>query len=455
VSGVTPEESEDDLSGRSKRRDFTLLWSASAASQLGTMCSTTANPLLALLLTHSPVFAGWVAAASTAPALLMYLPAGWFVDRFNRRRIMFVSQTVRLAVVSLLICALGLGWRVAAVLLLVAALCEKTFQVLYNAAEITAVPRVVDSSNLRSAVAKNEARDHLALMAGRPLGGFLFGLNKSCPYLLSVVTIVWSIIALHVMGAKDYQPREVDRSSNGISENRSKISIFSGVAEVRRHSFLCTAIVVCAIGNFLFQTILLLLVVLAEQQHLSSATIGLLLATSGVGGLAGSALAPMVARWVRSEWYISFCVVIWVVLTFIVAMSGQPVVGLIAWGCLSITGSFLNVAISTYETQKVDGRMFGRVVGINRFITSGVALPLGALSAGYIVAVLQPDTAAWVVFGGMLVMFVVLIILPPPAERPPQEDDRPAGRSAEIRHGGRPRPPKEIRERVAEPVGAQ
>lgn len=367
------------------------------------MCSATANPLLALLLTHSPVFAGWVGAASTAPALLMYLPAGWFVDRFDRRRLMFVSQGGRLAVLTLLICALGFGWQVAALLLIAAALGEGIFRVLYSAAEITAVQRVVNSAELPSALARNEARSHLALLTGKPLGGFLFGCNKAFPYHISLLTIIWSIIALSAMDKKDYQPRSADELSAGIPEN-PKVSIFSGVRIVILSPFLRTVVVVCAVGNFFFQTVVLSLIVLAEQQHMSSAKIGLLLATSGLGGLAGSIAAPKVGKWMRDEWTIvTSCAAAWAALTLVVAVSAQPVTGLIAWGGLSVTGAFLNVALITHQTRRVPEYMLGRVMGIVRLLTSG-AVPLGALSAGYLVAELQPHVAAALVCVAMVAM---------------------------------------------------
>src|ERR671931_676521 len=168
------------------RRDFTLLWSASATSQLGNICSATANPLLALLLTHSPIFAGWVGAASTLPALLMYLPAGWFVDHFNRRLLMFIGQTGRLIAAILLVYALWSGhWP--AVMVIVAALFEGTFFVLYSAAEITAAWQVVSSRKLHSALALNEARTHIAVIAGKPLGGVLLESNKALPCLANVL----------------------------------------------------------------------------------------------------------------------------------------------------------------------------------------------------------------------------------------------------------------------------
>lgn len=386
-------------------RDFTLLWSASAASQLGGMCAATANPLLALALTRSPVFAGYVGAASTIPALLMYLPAGWFVDRFNRRLLMFVSQVGRLVACGLVVYALGFGSHPRP-LLIVAALCEGTFLVLYSAAEITAVQRVVESAELPSALAVNEARGHLAFMAGRPLGGFLFGQRESYPYCVNMLASAWSLFALFLMDKTNYEPQ-----GDGVSSAPRRVSVFDGLKMVLLNSFLRTVVVVCAVGNFFFQTVVLLLVVLAEQQHLSSARIGLLLATSGAGGLIGSVAAPSAGKRVQDERnIIKLCVTAWAALTFVVAVSAQPVVGLIAWGGLSVTGGFLNVAIVTHQTRRIPEHMLGRVIGINRFVTGG-AVPLGALSAGYIVAGLQPRLAAWLAFGAIALLALTVRFL--------------------------------------------
>jgi MFS family permease len=383
---------------RIRRRDFALLWSASAISQLGNVCSATANPLLALLLTHSPIFAGWVGAASTIPALLMHLPAGWLVDRCNRRLLMFIGQAGRLVAGAMLVWALWSGDQsTIMIIIVVSAICEGAFLVLYNAAEITAVQRVVNSVELPAALALNEARVHIAVIAGKPLGGFLLELNRALPYCVNMVGFIWSFVALIGMKKKDYQPPYEARP-------RNVTSIIGVVKEVVQHSFLRTVIIVCALGNFCFQIIVLSLLVLAQQQHMSGILIGLLLATSGIGGLAGSMIAPRVRRHVKHERnLIGFCVAAWAGLTLVIALYAHPVVGLIAWGGLSITGGFLNVAVVTYQVREVPGHMLGRVMAVNRFVTSG-AVPLGAMTAGYVVAELQPAGAAWWVFIAIALM---------------------------------------------------
>ena len=67
-----------------RNRDFTLLWTSQVASTIGTRVTSIAYPLLVLLLTGSPTLAGVVAFAQTLPYLLIYLPGGAWVDRWDR-----------------------------------------------------------------------------------------------------------------------------------------------------------------------------------------------------------------------------------------------------------------------------------------------------------------------------------------------------------------------------------
>ena len=64
--------------------DFLLLWSGQTISVLGTNISALALPLLVLALTHSPVQAGLLVAVRQLPYLLVSLPAGALIDRWER-----------------------------------------------------------------------------------------------------------------------------------------------------------------------------------------------------------------------------------------------------------------------------------------------------------------------------------------------------------------------------------
>lgn len=67
-----------------KNKQFQLLWFGSAVSQLGSELTKLAMPLLVLSLTGSPGWAGVVAGASIAASILAQIPAGVWVDRWDR-----------------------------------------------------------------------------------------------------------------------------------------------------------------------------------------------------------------------------------------------------------------------------------------------------------------------------------------------------------------------------------
>src|SRR5205814_9654714 len=78
-----------------RNRDYMLLWSGQALSDIGGAVSELAFPLLVLAVTHSPSQAGFVAALRALPATLVSLFAGVLVDRWDRNRVMLVCYGVR------------------------------------------------------------------------------------------------------------------------------------------------------------------------------------------------------------------------------------------------------------------------------------------------------------------------------------------------------------------------
>jgi MFS family permease len=125
-----------------KNRDFMLLWTGEALSQLGSQASTVAFPLLVLALTGSPAKAGIVGLAKWLPLAVTALPAGLAADRFDRKRLMMVSDGVRALLLASIPVALWLGRPSFLQIAAVAFLDGCLFTVRY-VAERGALPQVV------------------------------------------------------------------------------------------------------------------------------------------------------------------------------------------------------------------------------------------------------------------------------------------------------------------------
>ena len=72
-----------------------LLWSGQTVSAVGSQLSGFVLPLLVLSLTGSAAQAGFVGAVEGVPYIILGLPAGVLVDRWNRKVLMIVCDTLR------------------------------------------------------------------------------------------------------------------------------------------------------------------------------------------------------------------------------------------------------------------------------------------------------------------------------------------------------------------------
>ena len=140
-----------------KNRNFVLLQSGQLLSTLGNQTSVVAYPLLVLAVTHSPAKAGLVAFAGILPYPLFVLPAGLVADRWDRKRVMIVTDVVR---------ALALGGLVAAIaggdppfaLIFAVAFIDGTAFAFFNIAEVGALRAVVPREQVPAAAAAEQAR---------------------------------------------------------------------------------------------------------------------------------------------------------------------------------------------------------------------------------------------------------------------------------------------------------
>jgi MFS family permease len=150
----------------SRNRNYHLLWGSQALTEFGINASTIALPLLVLALTGSPAATGLVLGTSAAAQLLVGLPAGALVDRWNHKKVMLCCEAGQAIAAASLVVALLLGVANVAYIVIVAAvvgLCTA----LFEPAEDACLPNLVPDEQLSTAVAMNYARGHLAQLSCR------------------------------------------------------------------------------------------------------------------------------------------------------------------------------------------------------------------------------------------------------------------------------------------------
>jgi MFS family permease len=375
-----------------RNRDFVLLWTGQTVSVFGSTVSTLAFPLLVLAITQSPAQAGVTAFVAGLPRVVFQLPAGAWVDRWDRRRVMVGCDFGRLlAIASIPLVGVTIGVSFAQ--LLITALVHGTLSVFFVLAERAALPHVVDSDALPTAVARNQAKIQGAMIAGPPLGGLLFGISRVLPFVVDAASYVISLITLIGIRAPLQDPPAA-------RTGRLRHDIAVGVRFVWADRCLRALSLVSAAVSLLTAGIPLVFIVLATHLRASPTLIGVILGVSGAGGLLGAALAPYLVRTVAAGVLNLVGLWLWTGLILAMAMIGTAVVlGPVAAG-FAVVGPALAVVAQTRRTRLVPRHLLGRVYSVNILISRGTA-PLGSLLAGLLLSSVGPSTTVVILGAGL------------------------------------------------------
>ncbi|MER5944933.1 MFS transporter [Streptomyces sp. NPDC001904] len=364
-----------------RNRDFAALWGGQVVSALGAQSSQTAMPLLVLASGGSPGDAGVVAAAGTLPHLVAQLPAGALVDRWDRRRILLVSEIVAGLVLATVPVAVWSG-AVTVAHLAAVAFAQGLCFVFFGLAEHAALPHIVPAEQLPTAVAHNEARGRGAALAGRPLGGALFGLGPAVPFLADVVSYaVASAGLLFLRGELRGRSSAPSRSGKSASRVPGWRSTTEGLRWIWRHPLIRAAVLLVAVSNMVFQALGLVIVVLAREEGASAADIGVMLGVYSGGGLLGALAAARLHRYFSPRSVILGVHWIWAGLLPLFLFTAHPLVIGAIGAATAFVGPLWNVVIGSYTTILVPDELRGRVGSAAMTLSWGV-MPVASLGAG-------------------------------------------------------------------------
>lgn len=387
-----------------RNRDYVLLWSGQAVSTLGSGISGLAFPLLVLALTHSAAQAGFVAAVFGLPYLLISLPAGALVDRWDRKRVMLVCDAVRAVNMGSIPLTAALG-HLSIVQIYLNAAVEGTFFVFFNVAEVAALPRVVDKSQIPDASSQNQAAQAGTALVSPPLGGFLFQtVSHSFPFLADAVSYGFSVLSLLFIKTEFQLERTAE-------QRRLWVEIGEGLRWLWNQPLIRYMTFLTGGLNFSGNATFLILLILAKQEGASPALIGVMFAITSIGGLAGSIVAPRIQRRFGYAPVIITCVWIGALVIPLFTLAPNPFV-LGALGAVGfLTGPIYNAVQFSYRVSLIPDELQGRVNSAVRMVAFGT-IPLGTALAGVLIQSIGAVSAV-LVFGAVEIVLAVLTSVNP------------------------------------------
>ncbi|MFI7447664.1 MFS transporter [Nonomuraea sp. NPDC049714] len=265
-------------------RPFRWAWMGSTFSMLSTRTLGVTYPLLAFTITDSSAWIGWVMFASTVPGLLCYIPAGALIDRLGPRRVLVWSETGRALLVAGL-CAVMFSGSLQISHLMALALAEGVFSVLTSVAETALIPRTVDPDDVGLALSMHETTLHGVVLAGRPLGGLLYGIGSIVPFAVNAGTFLFAALVLRRLPA--------EWSAEAAPREKLLSQIRSGLSELWHHRFLRWATIITALTNLMVQCLIVVFLSVATAEALHPVLVGMVLAAAGVGGVIGAFISPI------------------------------------------------------------------------------------------------------------------------------------------------------------------
>lgn len=360
-----------------RNRSFMILWTGGIVSGVGSSMSTLVFPLVGYALTRSTFLAGLAATGVLLGELLGRLVSGPLVDRWAKRSTIFFANAVAAIAMSSVAVASLTHW-LTLVHLLVAGLAIGLADAFLAPAVSASIRHVLPVDQLPAAYTRLQVRQHLSSLIGPPLGGMLYSIARSVPFVVDAVSyLAYGALASRLPPAL----RTTNRSTSSFL-----VDAREGFRFVWRNGVLRAVVLWGGLFNFAMTYVFTAVTLRLIQAGVTPAAIGLVDTVTAIAGLVGALAAGSVVARFRTG---VLTITTGLVLAVIVAPTGLTT-NVVAIGALFAAGFVLipanNSGLSAYVATITPPHLQARVNAAAGLISRGLA-PLAPPVAGVLIAV--------------------------------------------------------------------
>ncbi|WMT76398.1 MFS transporter [Bradyrhizobium sp. Ash2021] len=273
---------------------FSVLWTSTVASNIGTWMQNAAAGWLMTSLDPNPAVVALVQVASSLPMMIFALPAGTLADIVDRRKLLLVVQMLATALIAILGYMIWLEWVTPAILLGFTFLVSTT-AILATPAWQSIVPQLVPLRELAQAVALNSIGFNISRAIGPALAGLAIAAwGLVAPFWLNAVSNIGVIAALLWWRSSD--------KARDLPPERFGGAMRAGLRHARYNPHL-RATIVRSVGFFPFASAYWALLPLVARDQLAGGPqlYGILLGAIGVGAVGGAFVLPLLKTWLGAD----------------------------------------------------------------------------------------------------------------------------------------------------------
>ena len=367
-------------------RDYNIFLLGQFISVIGTWMQNTAQPYLAYRLSGRPLDLGLIAFASTLPTLLLALPAGVLVERWDKRRTVIIFQSI-MALQALGLAALTfIGqiqiWHIGVLALLFG---------IASAVEITARQAMLIELSGREALPSAIALQSMVFNIGRVIGPLVASWlltstgTEGSVFLANGLSYLFVIAGLFVVQTRYKIPREIETPKSLSLEFRE------GLGYIRRNALVASIILMSALVGFFGFPLIQQIPALArdvlrtstDTEAIVAARTSNLYAAQGAGALIAALLAAYMSSSRNKGLMVTLGQVAFIfpliALGYVPNLSVSLILlVLIGWGTVTQL-----VSMNTLIQVSVPNGLRGRVFSVYLWALQGVA-PFGSLLIGWL-----------------------------------------------------------------------
>jgi MFS family permease len=362
-------------------RNFWRQFVASGVSNVGDGMVHAAAPLLTLTLTNDERLIAGVSFCAAIPWLVLSLPAGVYIDRFDRRKLMIAANVIRAVLFGLIAFSAATGtlsiWIFMAILIGVGC-CE----VIFDMSAQAFLPQIVPDHLLEKANGRLSSLELITnTFIGLPLGAWAFVLAIGVPFGVNAAS--FALAALLVASIRIPSAKTPKANSEEL-RNSFKADLTEGLQWLWSNKLIRTLAIMLGIANMtaMFGEAIFVKYA-AVELGVTGRAYGFLLALTAIGSILGGLLGDKIAKRlgiaqsiVYSYFVFGFVGIIYFFMPYVWAVA-------IAASFMGLAGTTWNVVTVSLRQRVIPTELFGRVNSVYRFIGTG-SIGIGALIGGQI-----------------------------------------------------------------------
>ncbi|HDR8183500.1 TPA: MFS transporter [Bacillus thuringiensis] len=344
-------------------------------SRIGDSLYTFALPWIAYKLTGSAIIMSSLFAIGVLPIVLFGPIVGVVVDRFDRRKLMWVADLGCIILVALIPILYNLSilqlWHLYVVSFILAVL-----SMLFDVATITVIPQIAGQS-LTRANSAYQIVNQIASLAEPALAGIIIVIIGG----INAISFIATLVAVLLL-PKSEKKKPTDRAKTLLQTIGNDMR--EGLKWLINDRLNIALSLQAMVENFGASAVLGgLMYYLLSTLNLSAEESGINYTLIGLGGLLGSIIViPLEQRFQRGILIPTLLAVGAIGLIYAIWSEYWLAPG-ISFGLAMICNIAWNIIVASVQQETVPTDMQGRVLGFSRVLTR-LAMPLGALVGGLI-----------------------------------------------------------------------